>query len=187
MVSSVLDARFYINPNEIKNKDCLKRIMNALHFGEYANQSKLEKKVNNEDGAREDDMDALAILAHLAVRFSTDKNSLGADFSVLTGLISRRANAGVRQIFTPLVTRSLTVIEARFRGFVAEYSLDKEDAALNVCSLVLSYAFVNNLELSILKSGCVSSIAAYFSSKIFSSNIPGASAARRTICLGISA
>jgi hypothetical protein len=197
-----LRSRFLVNPTEINSNECLKRIMKALKFGEYAKRTKAEKKMNEGDGAKEDDIEALALLAHLAARFA-DKNALGANFTVLGQLENSTSTANLanaRRSFAPLVADSLAVIAARFWIFSQEDSdqsssqVDEEDSALNACALLLSYAFTNNnSDAMMLSSGCVASIAAYFASKGVIRNdsdsslyyAPGSAAARRCISLGI--
>ena len=48
-------------------------------------------------------------------------------------------------------------------------NVDEEDTALNACALLLSYVFTtsdaNAVDGMILNSGCIASLAAYFSAK----------------------
>jgi hypothetical protein len=209
-VMNCLRSRFLVSPNDIVANECLKRVMKSLRFGEYAKRTALEKKMNGDDGAKEDDLDAMALLAHLAVRFA-EKNALGANFSVFGQLENSASSSNLsnaRRAFAPLVADSLFVVAARFWGFVeadknrkgdeSMSSIDEEDAALNACALLLSYTFTssgaNSADSMILSSGCIASLAAYFSAKgvlkegddnMSSYFTPGSAAARRCISLGI--
>jgi hypothetical protein len=209
-VMNCLRSRFLVSPNDIVANECLKRVMKSLQFGEYAKRTALEKKMNGDDGAKEDDLDAMALLAHLAVRFA-EKNALGANFSVFGQLENSASSSNLsnaRRAFAPLVADSLLVVAARFWGFVeadknrkgdvSMSSMDEEDAALNACALLLSYTFTssgaNSADGMILSSGCIASLAAYFSAKgvlkegddnTSSYFTPGSAAARRCISLGI--
>jgi len=209
-VMNCLRSRFLVSPNDIVANECLKRVMKSLRFGEYAKRTALEKKINGDDGAKEDDLDAMALLAHLAVRFA-EKNALGANFSVFGQLENSASSSNLsnaRRAFAPLVADSLLVVAARFWGFVEAdknrkgdeslSSMDEEDAALNACALLLSYTFTssgaNSADGMILSSGCIASLAAYFSAKgvlkegddnTSSYFTPGSAAARRCISLGI--
>jgi len=209
-VMNCLRSRFLVSPNDIVANECLKRVMKSLRFGEYAKRTALEKKMNGDDGAKEDDLEAMALLAHLAVRFA-EKNALGANFSVFGQLENSASSSNLsnaRRAFAPLVADSLFVVAARFWGFVEAdknpkgdeslSSMDEEDAALNACALLLSYTFTssgaNSADGMILSSGCIASLAAYFSAKgvlkegddnMSSYFTPGSAAARRCISLGI--
>jgi len=209
-VMNCLRSRFLVSPNDIVANECLKRVMKSLRFGEYAKRTALEKKMNGDDGAKEDDLEAMALLAHLAVRFA-EKNALGANFSVFGQLENSASSSNLsnaRRAFAPLVADSLFVVAARFWGFVeadknrkgdeSMSSIDEEDAALNACALLLSYTFTssgaNSADSMILSSGCIASLAAYFSAKgvlkegddnMSSYFTPGSAAARRCISLGI--
>ena len=209
-VMNCLRSRFLVSPNDIVANECLKRVMKSLRFGEYAKRTALEKKMNGDDGAKEDDLDAMALLAHLAVRFA-EKNALGANFSVFGQLENSASSSNLsnaRRAFAPLVADSLFVVAARFWGFVeadknrkgdeSMSTIDEEDAALNACALLLSYTFTssgaNSADSMILSSGCIASLAAYFSAKgvlkegddnMSSYFTPGSAAARRCISLGI--
>ena len=209
-VMNCLCSRFLVSPNDIVANECLKRVMKSLRFGEYAKRTALEKRMNGDDGAKEDDLDAMALLAHLAVRFA-EKNALGANFSVFGQLENSASSSNLsnaRRAFAPLVADSLFVVAARFWGFVeadknrkgdeSMSSIDEEDAALNACALLLSYTFTssgaNSADGMILSSGCIASLAAYFSAKgvlkegddnTSSYFTPGSAAARRCISLGI--
>ena len=209
-VMNCLCSRFLVSPNDIVANECLKRVMKSLRFGEYAKRTALEKRMNGDDGAKEDDLDAMALLAHLAVRFA-EKNALGANFSVFGQLENSASSSNLsnaRRAFAPLVADSLLVVAARFWGFVEAdknrkgdeslSSMDEEDAALNACALLLSYTFTssgaNSADGMILSSGCIASLAAYFSAKgvlkegddnTSSYFTPGSAAARRCISLGI--
>ena len=209
-VMNCLRSRFLVSPNDIVANECLKRVMKSLRFGEYAKRTALEKKMNGDDGVKEDDLDAMALLAHLAVRFA-EKNALGANFSVFGQLENSASSSNLsnaRRAFAPLVADSLFVVAARFWGFVeadknrkgdeSMSSIDEEDAALNACALLLSYTFTssgaNSADSMILSSGCIASLAAYFSAKgvlkegddnTSSYFTPGSAAARRCISLGI--
>ncbi|CAL6438521.1 unnamed protein product [Bathycoccus prasinos] len=208
-----LRSRFLVSPNDIVANECLKRILKSLRFGEYAKRSALEKKMNGDDGAKEDELDSLALLAHLAVRFA-EKNALGVNFSVFGQLENSASSSSnlsnARRAFAPLVADSLLVIAARFWSFAGTEkdkkgndsmaNVDEEDTALNACALLLSYVFTtsdaNAADGMILNSGCIASLAAYFSAKgvlkieeeednASSYFAPGAAAARRCISLGI--
>ena len=208
-VMNCLRSRFLVSPNDIVANECLKRVMKSLRFGEYAKRSALEKKMNADDGVKEDESDAMALLAHLAVRFA-EKNALGANFSVFgqfenTAPSSNLSNA--RRVFAPLVADSLVVIATRFWSFAGTEkeqkekriatNIDEEDASMNACALLLSYAFTSNTNTAdgmILSSGCIASLASYFSSKgvlkeddddASSYFTPGSAAARRCISIGI--
>ncbi|CAL6436704.1 unnamed protein product [Bathycoccus prasinos] len=207
-----LRSRFLVSPNDIVANECLKRILKSLRFGEYAKRSALEKKMNGDDGAKEDELDSLALLAHLAVRFA-EKNALGVNFSVFGQLENSASSSSnlsnARRAFAPLVADSLLVIAARFWSFAGTEkdkkgndsmaNVDEEDTALNACALLLSYVFTtsdaNAADGMILNSGCIASLAAYFSAKgvlkieeednASSYFAPGSAAARRCISLGI--
>ena len=208
-VMNCLRSRFLVSPNDIVANECLKRVMKSLRFGEYAKRSALEKKMNADDGVKEDESDAMALLAHLAVRFA-EKNALGANFSIFgqfenTAPSSNLSNA--RRVFAPLVADSLVVIATRFWSFAGTEkeqkekriatNIDEEDASMNACALLLSYAFTSNTNTAdgmILSSGCIASLASYFSSKgvlkeddddASSYFTPGSAAARRCISIGI--
>ena len=209
-----LRSRFLVSPNDIVANECLKRILKSLRFGEYAKRSALEKKMNGDDGAKEDELDSMALLAHLAVRFA-EKNALGVNFSVF-GQLEKSASSSssnlsnARRAFAPLVADSLLVIATRFWSFAGTEkdkkgndsmtNVDEEDTALNACALLLSYVFTtsdaNAADGMILNSGCIASLAAYFSAKgvlkieeeednASSYFAPGSAAARRCISLGI--
>lgn len=207
-----LRSRFLVSPNDIVANECLKRILKSLRFGEYAKRSALEKKMNGDDGAKEDELDSMALLAHLAVRFA-EKNALGVNFSVF-GQLEKSASSSsnlsnARRAFAPLVADSLLVIATRFWSFAGTEkdkkgndsmtNVDEEDTALNACALLLSYVFTtsdaNAVDGMILNSGCIASLAAYFSAKgvlkieeednASSYFAPGSAAARRCISLGI--
>ena len=47
--------------------------------------------MNGDDGAKEDELDSMALLAHLAVRFA-EKNALGVNFSVF-GQLEKSASS----------------------------------------------------------------------------------------------
>ena len=208
-----LRSRFLVSPNDIVANECLKRILKSLRFGEYAKRSALEKKMNGDDGAKEDELDSMALLAHLAVRFA-EKNALGVNFSVFGQLENSASSSSnlsnARRAFAPLVADSLLVIAARFWSFAGTEkdkkgndsmaNVDEEDTALNACALLLSYVFTtsdaNAADGMILNSGCIASLAAYFSAKgvlkieeeednASSYFAPGSAAARRCISLGI--
>jgi len=208
-----LRSRFLVSPNDIVANECLKRILKSLRFGEYAKRSALEKKMNGDDGAKEDELDSMALLAHLAVRFA-EKNALGVNFSVFGQLENSASSSSnlsnARRAFAPLVADSLLVIAARFWSFAGTdkdkkgddsmVNVDEEDTALNACALLLSYVFTtsdaNAADGMILNSGCIASLAAYFSAKgvlkteeeednASSYFAPGSAAARRCISLGI--
>ena len=207
-----LRSRFLVSPNDIVANECLKRILKSLRFGEYAKRSALEKKMNGDDGAKEDELDSLALLAHLAVRFA-EKNALGVNFSVFGQLENSASSSSnlsnARRAFAPLVADSLLVIAARFWSFAGTEkdkkgndsmaNVDEEDTALNACALLLSHVFTTsdaNAAGMILNSGCIASLAAYFSAKgvlkieeeednASSYFAPGSAAARRCISLGI--
>ena len=208
-VMNCLRSRFLVSPNDIVANECLKRVMKSLRFGEYAKRSALEKKMNADDGVKEDESDAMALLAHLAVRFA-EKNALGANFSIFgqfenTAPSSNLSNA--RRVFAPLVADSLVVIATRFWSFAGTEkeqkekrivtNINEEDASMNACALLLSYAFTSNTNTAdgmILSSGCIASLASYFSSKgvlkeddddASSYFTPGSAAARRCISIGI--
>jgi len=208
-----LRSRFLVSPNDIVANECLKRILKSLRFGEYAKRSALEKKMNGDDGAKEDELDSMALLAHLTVRFA-EKNALGVNFSAFGQLENSASSSSnlsnARRAFAPLVADSLLVIAARFWSFAGTdkdkkgndsmANVDEEDTALNACALLLSYVFttsdVNAADGMILNSGCIASLAAYFSAKgvlkteeeednASSYFAPGSAAARRCISLGI--
>jgi hypothetical protein len=208
-----LRSRFLVSPNDIVANECLKRILKSLRFGEYAKRSALEKKMNGDDGAKEDELDSMALLAHLAVRFA-EKNALGVNFSVFGQLENSASSSSnlsnARRAFAPLVADSLLVIATRFWSFAGTEkdkkgndsmtNVDEEDTALNACALLLSYVFTtsdaNAADGMILNSGCIASLAAYFSAKgvlkieeeednASSYFAPGSAAARRCISLGI--
>ena len=202
-----------MSPNDIVANECLKRILKSLRFGEYAKRAALEKKMNGDDGAKEDELDSMALLAHLAVRFA-EKNALGVNFSVFGQLENSASSSSnlsnARRAFAPLVADSLLVIATRFWSFAGTEkdkkgndimtNVDEEDTALNACALLLSYVFTtsdaNAADGMILNSGCIASLAAYFSAKgvlkieeeednASSYFAPGSAAARRCISLGI--
>ena len=208
-----LRSRFLVSPNDIVANECLKRILKSLRFGEYAKRSALEKKMNGDDGAKEDELDSMALLAHLTVRFA-EKNALGVNFSAFGQLENSASSSSnlsnARRAFAPLVADSLLVIAARFWSFAGTdkdkkgddsmVNVDEEDTALNACALLLSYVFTtsdaNAADGMILNSGCIASLAAYFSAKgvlkteeeednASSYFAPGSAAARRCISLGI--
>ena len=93
----------------------------------------------------------MALLAHLAVRFA-EKNALGANFSVFgqfenTAPSSNLSNPeevrAIVRIHSWLLPLILGWVQKRTKKRIAT-NIDEEDASMNACALLLSYAFTSN-------------------------------------------